>query len=169
MSAMASQITDVSIVCSTVGSGTDQRKHESSATLAFVRGIHQWPVNSPHKRPVTRKMFPFDDVIMKKYLFCIWRVFYLCHCCVQYTGLILGLCPANERWRYIVTTSHWLGVNLQSALNIALHWIRRYRNNDNPSLVKIIGKPQHSWRKYHYSHGAIYVSLLTHHFHALNA
>ena len=30
----------------------------------FVRGIHRWPVNSPHKGPVTRKMFPFDDVIM---------------------------------------------------------------------------------------------------------
>ena len=34
------------------------------ASLAFVLGIHQWPVNSPHKWPVTRKMFPFDDVIM---------------------------------------------------------------------------------------------------------
>ena len=44
----------------------DQRKHQSSASLAFVRGIHRWPVNSPHKRPVTRKMFPFDDIIMEK-------------------------------------------------------------------------------------------------------
>ena len=44
--------------------GTDQRKHQSSASLAFVRGIHRRPVNSPHKWPVTRKMFPFDDVIM---------------------------------------------------------------------------------------------------------
>ena len=34
--------------------------------LAFVRGIHRWPVNFPHKRPVTRKMFPFDDVIMAR-------------------------------------------------------------------------------------------------------
>ena len=42
----------------------DQRKHQSSASLAFVRGIHRGPVNSPHKWPVTRKMFPFDDVIM---------------------------------------------------------------------------------------------------------
>ena len=41
----------------------DQRKHKSSASLAFVRGIHRWPVNSPHKGPVTRKMFSFDDVI----------------------------------------------------------------------------------------------------------
>ena len=35
-----------------------------SASLAFARGIHRWPVNSPHKGPVTRKMVPFDDVIM---------------------------------------------------------------------------------------------------------
>ena len=110
MSAMASQITGVSIVCWTVWSGADQRKHQSSASLAFVRGIHRWPVDSPHKGPVkgvsivcwtlcsgadqrkyqssvslafvrgihrwpvdspnkgpvTRKMFPFDYVIMHK-------------------------------------------------------------------------------------------------------
>ena len=47
------------------GWGADQRKHQSSASPAFVRGIHRWSVNSPHKRPVTRKMFPFDDVIME--------------------------------------------------------------------------------------------------------
>ena len=64
MDAMASQITSLIIVYSIVYSGTDKRKHQSSTSLAFVRGIHRWPVNSPHKRPVTRKMFPFDDVIM---------------------------------------------------------------------------------------------------------
>ena len=64
MSAKASQITSVSSVCSTVCSGADQRKFQSSASLAFVREIHRSPVNSPHKGPVTRKMFPFDDVIM---------------------------------------------------------------------------------------------------------
>ena len=64
MGAMASQITSLTIVHSTVYSGTNQRKHRSSASLAFVRGIHRWPMNSPYKWPVTRKMFPFDDVIM---------------------------------------------------------------------------------------------------------
>ena len=64
MSAIASQITGVAIVYSTFCSGADQRKHPSSASLAFVRGIHRWPVNSARKGPVTRKMFPFDDVIM---------------------------------------------------------------------------------------------------------
>ena len=42
----------------------DKKKHQSSASLAFLRGIHRWPVNLPHKGPVTRKMFPFGDVIM---------------------------------------------------------------------------------------------------------
>ena len=66
MSAMASQITSLSIVYSTVYSCADERKHQSSASLVFVREIHRWPVNSPHKAPVTRKMFPFDDVITNK-------------------------------------------------------------------------------------------------------
>ena len=64
MGAMTSQITSLTIVYSTVYSDADQRKHQSSASLAFVWGIHRRPVNSPHKWPVTRKMFPFDDVIM---------------------------------------------------------------------------------------------------------
>ena len=64
MGAIASQITSLTIVYSTVYSDADQRKHQSSASLAFVRGIHQGPVNSLHKLPVTQKMFPFDDVVM---------------------------------------------------------------------------------------------------------
>ena len=66
MGAIASQITSLTIVYSTVYSDADQRKHQSSASLAFVWGIHRGPVNSPHKWPVTRKMFPFDDVIMRR-------------------------------------------------------------------------------------------------------
>ena len=82
MSAMASQITSLAIVYSMVYSGADQRKHQSSASLAFVRGIHRWPVNSLHKWPVTRKCFhlmtsswtnplcpirykPFRDLLMR--------------------------------------------------------------------------------------------------------
>ena len=103
MSAMASQINSLTIVYSIVYSGADQRKHQSTASLAFVWGIHRWPVNSPHKGPVTRKMFPFDDVIMTNFL---WLFFaptgsdvmimnskntrYLCTPC----GLLwLFLCP----------------------------------------------------------------------------
>ena len=51
MSAMASQITGVLIVCLNVCSVADRRKHQSSMSLAFVRGIHRWQVNSPHKGP----------------------------------------------------------------------------------------------------------------------
>ena len=70
MSAWASEITGVFIVCLTVCSGADQWKHQSYASLAFVRGIHRWPLDSPHKGPVTRKMFSFDDVIM--WYLCKW-------------------------------------------------------------------------------------------------
>ena len=64
MGAIASQITRLMIVYSIVYSDADQRKHQRSASLAFVWGIHRGPVNSPHKWPVTRKMFPFNAVIM---------------------------------------------------------------------------------------------------------
>ena len=64
MSMIASQITSLTSVYSTVYLGTDKRKHQSSTSLAFVRRIHRRPGNSPHKGPVTREMFPFDDVIM---------------------------------------------------------------------------------------------------------
>ena len=65
MGTMAFQITSLTIVYPTVYSGADRRKHQSSASLAFVQGIHRRPVNSPHKCPVTQKMFPFDDVIVR--------------------------------------------------------------------------------------------------------
>ena len=66
MGASASQITSITIIYSTINSGADQRKHQNSSSLAFVRGIQRWPVNSPHKWPVTQKMFSFDDVISEK-------------------------------------------------------------------------------------------------------
>ena len=79
---MASQITRLSVVYSTVYLGADQRKHQSSAPLAFVWGIHRGPVNSPPKGPATLKMFPFDDVIM----ICTWLC---CDCFVVVVSLIL--------------------------------------------------------------------------------
>ena len=59
MSTMECQITTLTIVYSTIYSGEDQRKHQSSASLAFVRRIHQWPLNFSHKEP-------FDDVIVQR-------------------------------------------------------------------------------------------------------
>ena len=61
---MASQITSLTILYPIAYSGADQRKHQSSALIAFVQGIHRWPLNTPHKGPVTWKIFPFDDVII---------------------------------------------------------------------------------------------------------
>ena len=72
MGTIASQITSLTIVYSTVYSVADQRKHQSSAPLAFVRWIHRGPVDSPHKWPATRKMFPFDDVIMNTASLQMW-------------------------------------------------------------------------------------------------
>ena len=85
MGAIASQITSLTIVYSTFYSGADQRKHQSSASLAFVRGIHRTPGYSPHKGPVTRKMFPFDDVIMPQVI------------CSQYHFDDAAVCPQNQQ------------------------------------------------------------------------
>ena len=65
MGTMASQITSLTIVYSAVYSGADQRKHQSSASLAFEREIPRT------KGPVTRKMLQFDDVIMELFIGCI--------------------------------------------------------------------------------------------------
>ena len=78
MGAIASQITSPTIVYSAVYSDANQRKHQSSASLAFVQGIHRGPVNSPHKWPVTRKIFPFDDVIMCFFLIDWFRMWTIC-------------------------------------------------------------------------------------------
>ena len=83
MTMLASQITSLTVVYSIVYSGVDQSKHQSSASLAFVQEIHRGPVNFPHKWPVTRKMLPFDDVIMS-----------LPHVC--YRGQQLLLCDVGS-------------------------------------------------------------------------
>ena len=89
MSAMTSQITSLSIVGSTVYSGADQRKHKRSASLAFVRRIHQWPVNPLHKGRVIRKMFPFDEVIMDNTHFV--SIILQLECFLEVTGLHDGV------------------------------------------------------------------------------
>ena len=93
MGTNASQITSLAIVYSIVFSSADQRKHQSSASLAFVRGIHRGPVNSPHKWPVTRKMFPFDDVIMDGF--------------VQYFGISITY-TLNNWYRLLSATSSFI-------------------------------------------------------------
>ena len=86
----------LTIVYSIVYSDADQRKHQSFASLAFVQGIHRGPVNCPHKWPVTRKMFPFDDVIMV----CRFRaVFsYLQQLCVAYSYYVSQWIWIRQNW-----------------------------------------------------------------------
>ena len=112
---IASQITSLAIVYSTIYSGADQRKHQSSASpasLAFVRGIHRGPVNSPHKWPVTRKMFPFDDVIMGR-LFCKhWIMNYI----IINGSLAVRPC---ETPRAVPATWHMTTV---TGAKVSLHW-----------------------------------------------
>ena len=123
MGAIASQITSLTIVFSTVYSDADQRKYQSSASLAFVQGIHRGPVNSPHKWPVTRKMFPFDDVIMDRLadscVFCFWL--HWCHMDVilsQITGnsaVCLTDRSSNDKWNGYICIYH-NSVKLHGAL-----------------------------------------------------
>ena len=115
MTMLASQITSLMVVYSIVYSGVNQRIHQSSASLAFVREIHRGPVNFPHKWPVTRKMFPFDDVIMKWVQIGTHRKHPIPHPSRQAIGcLLLGF---GENWpRYIGTAP--------------LHW----RHNDNDGV-----------------------------------
>ena len=99
MSTILSQITSLAIVYSTVYSWRRSKKHQSSASLAFVWGNHRWPVNSPHKGPVTRQMFPFDDVIMK-----LDRQITACDCSIMENRLreiaVNPLALSDAIWRH---------------------------------------------------------------------
>ena len=109
MTTMASQITSHTIVYSNVYSDADQRKHQSSAPLAFVRGIHRGPVNSPHKWLVTRKMVPFDDVIM--------------------TWTCLKLSRRNKYEKYIfVASAMYIDFTKHKYDHFA--WLRSFLNNE---------------------------------------
>ena len=106
-------ITSLTIAYSTVYPDADQRKYESTASHAFVRGIHRWPVNSSNKWPVTRRRFPFDDVIMVRSIRIIRSFLRKLHFYNAYTALAsLIHCInlqvnydnlANELlWRYVI-------------------------------------------------------------------
>ena len=118
MSVMASEIAGPTIVYSTVYSGTDDRKHQSSASLAFVRWIHRWPVNSPHKRPVTRKKFPLNDVIMQNHS---------AHMCYSHTACY-GRRYVRIKHQQRDTVAWVLLININDTLN-GNQW------HDTPSIV----------------------------------
>ena len=107
MGAIASQITSLTIVYSTVYADANQRKHQSSASLAFVRGIHRGPVNSPHKWPVTWRMFSFDDVIITRRNCARYSAKCTWPCAVSWIiGYVLYLCFFGNK------KSMWLVKNL---------------------------------------------------------
>ena len=106
MGTMVSQITGLTIIYSSVYSGADQSKHQSSASLAFVRGIHRGPVNSLHKWPVTRKMFPFDDVI---------RTYW-------------GLNKMTDFWQVMPSNTNCLYEKFELAIKISLKFIPKGSN-----------------------------------------
>ena len=115
MDATASQITSLTIVYSTVYSGADQRKHQSSASLAFLRGIHRGPVNSPHKWPVTRKMFPFDDVMFSRDMRSRWflegyPIVYRPHSPVRLHGDVIKWKHFPRYWPFVrgIHRSRWI-------------------------------------------------------------
>ena len=121
MSAMASQITSLTVVYSTVYSGADQRKHQNSASLAFVRGIHRSPVNSPYKTPVTRKMFPFDDVIMA------WKHF------PPYWHFVTGIHRDTKLWCFLWRQPEY-------------GYIRHsWHEADIPVPIKLLNKQSNRW------------------------
>ena len=134
MGMIASQITSLTIVYSIIYSDADQRKHQSSASLAFVRGIHWWPVNSPHKWPVTRKMFPFDDVIMlvaKTQTMCGWL------CCLIW--LIYNLnqrCPIS--FTHICTS---LPRKFEQHCCVS-PCIQGHSVTENPHIIDMWGRPR---------------------------
>ena len=131
MGAVASQITSLTNVYSTVYSGADQSTHQSPASLAFVRGIHRWPENSPHKCPVTRKRFPFDDVIMisnnststcwNKHSTHWGRVTHICVGKLSIIGSDNGLSPGRRQ-----AITRQMAAIFQTTFSNACSWIKMY-------------------------------------------
>ena len=132
MGAMASQITSLTIVYTTVYSDADHRKLQSSASLAFMQGIHRGPVNFPHKVPVTRKVFPFDDVIMLKnsektsHSSPFIRVSYWVFCCINSINEVLAL---------------------SLILYSLLCYIGRYISKVAPFIAHLISKSEYIWSR----------------------
>ena len=136
MGTIASLITSLTIVYSTVYSDADQRKHQSSASLAFVWGIHRGPVNSPHKWWVTRKMFPFDDVTMcPKFIwnsnllkprlsiaFLFWNFAYLCHYTIVAISLPCSLHHCFALWKFSKRLGNCNGWCGQTSYRAILVW-----------------------------------------------
>ena len=140
MAAMASQIASVSSVYSTVCSGANQRKHQSSASLAFVRGLHRWSMNSPRKGSATRKMFLLYDVhdlrcfsdwskhvLPLGYCIIIWQALALllkCRVLIE----IIRIYRDRVLILHVECTSYMLfGLLTERSISVSRHWKIRFR------------------------------------------
>ena len=137
MTMLASQITSLTVVYSIVHSGVNQRKHQSSASLAFVREIHRGPVNFPHKWPVTRKMFPFDDVIMCV-LLSVKDIFWLPLCCPIYWFNIFKVTSLNIKRNEYPTIMQFHSRAASNEGQWAFEWIQWNMSVMTTAIIKFI-------------------------------
>ena len=136
MSAIASQITGVSIVYSTVCLSGDQMKHQGPASLAFVRGTHWLPVNCPHKGQWRGKCFHLMTSSWYKgglnimFLFG-WTLFtIMCH----YIDVIMSLIASHVTGVSIVYSTICSGADQRRHQSPASLAAQRARNAENASI-----------------------------------
>ena len=145
MIAMSSQITGVMIVWPTVCASIDQRKHQRSALLApgGESTSDRW---IPHKAPVTRILFSFDDVIMFCHCYyvlkCSIPYFYInCfvfHVCVKQTFLKLKLKIIMNASRRIQKSLYWRHVpwgHKLPAIKVFVLQLVQANNKENSTLL----------------------------------
>ena len=131
MNTMTSQISSLTIVYSTGYSGADQRKHQNPASLAFVRWIHRLPMNSPHKRPVTRKMFPFGHSDINMLMQWKWMMMSSNGNIVRVTGLlwgeppVIGGFPSQRPVTGIFDVFFHLGLNKRLSKQTRRRWFEK--------------------------------------------
>ena len=124
-------------------SGADQRKHQSSASLAFVWGIHRWVVNSPHKWPVTRKMFPFDVIMINLVKITGYHLMLnhwqnrCWHIVIEPLGTKFSELNLNQNTTTFIQENEWMvissrvpGVNVIHGVN----WLQLLSSNDSSQL-----------------------------------
>ena len=122
MSGMASEITGISTVCPTVCSGAHQRQHQSSASLPFVRGIHRWPMDSPHTGPISQNLFPFDNVIMFT-------------CFIETEPVSIGLKGQSLQWHHMYVMASQITSHSTLCSATCLDWQQKKRQS--PALLII--------------------------------
>ena len=121
------------------------KKTSKLSVTGLCEGIHQWPVNFPPKGPVTRKMFPFDDVIMstspESYIALTnWRFTVSQYFCTYITGLILDLRPSYERRCCFVTTSliGWVQAKNQPCIICTIHYFDNKRWHKSNVIILLM-------------------------------